>query len=69
MTLTAALWLCFCFSFSHVFREKRACLQAQVLACDVDGDELRPGFCSASNSLGQAAQIASAFCPLFLKYE
>lgn len=39
----------FCF-FSHFLGENRVSLEVQVLAWDLD--ELRPGFCLASDSLG-----------------
>lgn len=49
MTQTTVVWFWFYFLFSHIWREKRVCLEVQMLAWNL-GD-LHPDFCFATDSL------------------
>lgn len=65
MTQTTVVWFWFYFFFSHILREKRVCLEVQMLAWNL-GD-LHSGICLASDSLVYAGPNPSAFCPSFSK--
>lgn len=63
MTQTTVVWFWFYFFFSHILREKRVCLEVQMLAWNL-GD-LHSGICLASDSLVYAGPILLPFAPRF----